>query len=147
MSDREAKRSGELFDSGYYCAESVLLAVAESKGIKSDLIPKIATGFCGGISRTCGLCGAAAGGIMVLNIMTGRNSPHESVEENYALVQKFLDMFESEYGSTNCRKLTGCDLGTQEGQEKFYSGDQMEKCKDYTEGAARMVMSLIESGS
>jgi len=39
-----ANRSRQLFESGYYCAESVLLAVAESQGIKSDLIPKIATG-------------------------------------------------------------------------------------------------------
>ena len=144
MSDRAAKRSRELFDSGYYCAESVLLAIAENKGITSELIPKISTGFCSGISRTCGLCGAVAGGMLALNIMTGRNSPHESVEKNYAIVRKFIEIFESEFGSTNCRQLTGCDLGTQEGQKKFYSGDQMEKCKDYTEEAARMAMSLIE---
>jgi len=52
MTEKTAQRSGELFDSGFWCAESVLLAVAESKGIKSDIIPKIATGFCAGISRT-----------------------------------------------------------------------------------------------
>jgi C_GCAxxG_C_C family probable redox protein len=147
MDDRVSKRSGELFDSGFYCAESVLLSIAESKGIKSDLIPKIATGFCGGISRTSGLCGAVAGGIMALNMMTGRNSPDESVEKNYAVVRKFIEVFESEFGSTNCLQLTGCDLGTGEGQEKFYSGDQMEKCKGYTVEAARIVMSLIEGES
>ena len=55
MNDRVSQRSRELFDSGYYCAESVLLAIAENQGIQSDLIPKIATGFCSGISRTCGM--------------------------------------------------------------------------------------------
>jgi hypothetical protein len=37
-----ANRSRQLFESGFYCAESMLPAVAESQGIKSDLIPKIA---------------------------------------------------------------------------------------------------------
>jgi dihydrofolate reductase len=36
----------------------VLLAIAESQGIQPDLIPRIATGFCSGISRTGGMCGA-----------------------------------------------------------------------------------------
>ncbi|GBD95663.1 MAG TPA: C_GCAxxG_C_C family protein [Nitrospirae bacterium] len=68
----------ELFDSGYYCAENVLLAIAESQGIQSDLIPKIATGFCSGISRTCGMCGALSGAIMSLNLLYGRSSPEEN---------------------------------------------------------------------
>ena len=44
MTDAVSQRIKELFDSGYYCAESVLLTVAEAYGIQSDLIPKIATG-------------------------------------------------------------------------------------------------------
>ena len=81
---------------------------------------------------------------MALNMMTGRSSPDESVEKNYAMVRKFLNMFEIRYGSINCRKLTGCDLGTEEGQKMFYSGDQIEKCKDYTEEATKMTMFLLE---
>ena len=50
MSNETSQRSRELFDSGFYCAESVLLAIAESQGIESDLIPRIATGFCSGIA-------------------------------------------------------------------------------------------------
>jgi len=44
--DQTARRSGELFDQGFCCAESVLQAVAESRDIHSDLIPRIATGLC-----------------------------------------------------------------------------------------------------
>ena len=43
-----AQRSEELFQSGWYCAESVLLAIAEAHGIESEIIPKIATAFCSG---------------------------------------------------------------------------------------------------
>jgi hypothetical protein len=50
--DQVASKSREHFISGYYCAESVLLAVSEAKGIQSDLIPKIASGFCSGMART-----------------------------------------------------------------------------------------------
>ena len=59
MIDEVSKKSGELFASGYCCSESVLTAVAESKGISSDLIPKVATGFCGGIAHTCNICGVS----------------------------------------------------------------------------------------
>ena len=52
MIEQASKRSLELFKSGYFCAESVLLAIAENQGIQSDLIPRIASGFCGGISHT-----------------------------------------------------------------------------------------------
>jgi C_GCAxxG_C_C family probable redox protein len=144
MIDKVSARSGELFYSGLYCAESVLLAIAEGKGIQSPLIPKIATGFCSGLSRTCSLCGAVSGAIMALNLFTGRSSPGESVEDNYAAVRKFLGMFEKKFGSTNCRQLTGCDLGTAEGQEAFKANNLLEQCKRYTEEAARMAMLLIE---
>jgi C_GCAxxG_C_C family probable redox protein len=65
MSEQASQRSIELFTSGYFCAESVLMAIAESQGIQSDLIPKIATGFCSGIARTGSICGAVCGAIMV----------------------------------------------------------------------------------
>jgi hypothetical protein len=65
--DVVACRSGALFQQGFCCAESVLLSVAESRGIHSELIPKIATGLCGGIGRSGGLCGAVSGGVLGLN--------------------------------------------------------------------------------
>jgi hypothetical protein len=51
MSHDVARRSRELFESGFLCAESVLLAVSEAEGVRSDLIPKIATGFCSGMDK------------------------------------------------------------------------------------------------
>jgi hypothetical protein len=57
MSEQASQRSIELFRPGYFCAESVLMAIAESRGIQSDLITKIEAGFCSGIARTGGMCG------------------------------------------------------------------------------------------
>ena len=145
MSDAAAQRSGELFKSGYYCAESVLLAIAEAKGIQSDLIPGIATGFCSGMARTCGVCGAVSGGIMGISLLIGRSSPDESVEENYAAVQKLLSAFEDKFGSTNCYELIACDLNIREGQEIYEANNLDEQCKRYTEEATRLAMQLLSN--
>ena len=137
------KRAEELFGSGLYCAESVLLAVAEHAGIDSQLIPKIATGFCGGMSRTRGVCGAVNGGVMALGLLFGRNSPELAVDNTYGKVQQFLAIFQERYGSINCFDLIGVDLGTEEGREQFKQRGIRSTCQGFTGGAARMVAELI----
>jgi len=143
MDNQAPQRSRELFESGFYCAESVLLAIAESQGIHSDLIPKIASGFCSGTSRTGGMCGAVSGAIMSINLVAGRNSPDESVEFSYTLIQKLISRFEKQYGSVNCRQLTGCDLATETGQQYFVENNLVVSCSQYTEYATRLAVSLI----
>ena len=146
MTDKTSQRSGELFDSGFWCAESVLLAVAESKGIESDLIPKIASGFCAGISRTNQLCGALSGAIMAINLLYGRSKPDESMDKNRFLVQEMIEMFKDKFGSTNCRELTGCDLETEEGYKLYYSNNLNIKCRNFVTEAVSMAILLIEQG-
>jgi C_GCAxxG_C_C family probable redox protein len=121
--------------------------VAESKNIQSDLIPKIATGFCGGIARTSGICGAVSGAVMAINTFYGRNTPDVPYEKSYAPVQKLLKSFAEKFGSTNCKELTGVDLATEEGRKQFYNTNMIEQCKNYTEEATRMAMFLIEGKS
>ena len=137
MENNAPKRARKFFESELYCAESVLLAISEAKGIESDLIPKIATGFCSGMARTGGLCGAVSGG------MIGRNSAKVPVDDNYAVIQKFLAAFEEKFGSTNCMELTECDLNTEEGQTAFEENNQKAQCLDYVEWATRMAMVLM----
>ena len=81
---------------------------------------------------------------MAINIFFGRNEPDGPVDKCYLTVRKMLEIFESKYGSTNCQQLTGCDLGTDEGQEIFRNNNLSEKCKGITEQAAGMVMSIID---
>jgi len=143
MNEQASQRSLELFRSGFFCAESVLLAIAESQGIQSDLLPRIASGFCSGISCTGGMCGAVSGAIMGVNIVAGRNLPSESLEPSYTLTQKLISQFERQYGAVNCRQLIGCDLATEEGQRYFLENHLMERCFQYAQGATRMAISLI----
>ena len=145
MTDTISQRIKELFDSGYYCAESVLLTVAEAYDIQSDLIPKLATGLCAGISRTSNVCGAVTGGVMAIGLLMGRNLPNEPAINTYIPVQKFMDKFEAAFGSTNCRVLTGCDLNTPEGQDYFKVKNIWVECRKYSEEATRIAISIIET--
>ena len=93
------------------------------------------------------MCGAVSGAIMSMNLVFGRSVPTESIETCYINVRKLIDMFESKFGSTNCRQLIGCDLGTEEGRNTFRSNNLIEHCRNYTEEATRMAMSIIEEES
>lgn len=147
MVDEGPQRSGELFDSGFCCGESVLLAVAEARGIRSELIPGIATGFCSGIARTCGLCGAVSGAIMAIGLSLGRSKPDQSVEETYDAVRELVHSFEARFGSANCLELTGADLGTEEGQNAYRASNQGQECTQYVEEATRMAIRLADGRS
>ena len=81
---------------------------------------------------------------MAINIFYGRNLPDESIDKNYTMIKKLINIFESKFGSTNCKQLIGCDLETKEGQKTFKSKNLIEQCKGYTEEATRMAMSIIE---
>jgi C_GCAxxG_C_C family probable redox protein len=145
MAEEAPRRSRELFGKGYYCAESVLLAMAESRGIRSALIPRLATGFCSGVARTCGMCGAVSGAIMGLSLTAGRDLPGQSVEPSYALVAELVRAFRERFGTINCRELTGCDLGTEEGVRAFRENNVGERCASYVGEVTRMAMSLLEA--
>ena len=142
-SDSVGKHAGELFESGWYCAESVLLSIAEASGEQSHLIPRISTGLCGGVSRTCDTCGAVTGGVLGIGILLGRTSPDAEVEACYAAVQEFKKNFEAGYGSVNCEVITGCDLGTDAGQSKFKDSDQKKRCQAITANAAKLAMDAV----
>lgn len=144
MSSDPVQLSKDYFTSGFGCAESVLKAIAEAKGIKSDLIPRIASGFCGGIAHTGGMCGALTGGIMALNLIYGRDTASQSKDLNYQKVQQLVHAFKSRFVTMNCSELTGCDLSTEEGKAQFSLLQRHEKCTEITAETTRMVLHLID---
>lgn len=143
MSEEVVARSVELFNSGLFCAESVLLAIAEGRGVDCKLIPRIATGFCSGIARSGGLCGALSGAILALGLVAGRDTADQPIGPTYDLVREVLGGFESRFGGTSCIELTGCDLATDEGQRRFLEAKQHEACTEYVGEATRLVLATI----
>lgn len=86
------------------------------------------------------MCGAVSGGMMAINLQSGRNFPEQPIEENYAQIRKFLQAFEDKFGSTNCLELIGCDLGTEEGQKAFKENNCIDLCSQFVEEATRLAL-------
>ncbi len=144
IQEQAIQRARELFQSEYNCAESVLMAIAENQRIGSEWIPRLATGFGGGIARTGQLCGALSGAIIGLGLELGRDKPDVKPDEFYAKVQKLLADFEAAHGAIHCRALIQLDLTTAEGRADFQARGTAAQCLDYVEEAARRALILLE---
>ena len=142
------RRSAEdSFASGLYCAESVVLALADAQDIKSDLLPKVATAFCSGMGRMSGTCGALTGAIMGLSLALGRSEASQPVQPSYVAAQRLIREFELEFGARDCHVLLGCDLNTPEGQAMFRENRLSELCVKYTGKAAEIAARIISKAS
>lgn len=142
MRTKTSEKAVELFDSGFNCAEAVLLAISKEFNQKSSLIPRIATGFGAGVGRSGQICGALSGAVMAIGLLKGCDRGEEEREKRnaaYENVQQMVKAFEKEFGSSQCRMLTQCDLQTKEGQEKYRREELRKKlcpkfvgwCADY----------------
>jgi C_GCAxxG_C_C family probable redox protein len=136
--------AGRRMDAGWMCAESVLAALARRQGVESALLPAIATGFCGGVSRRGGMCGAVSGAVMAISLVGGRRSATDSREETYAAVQSLIDGFAKEFGSINCPELIGVDLGAEQGRAEFRARGLIKRCHGFTCRAAEMAAEIID---
>ncbi|MEF2145801.1 MAG: C-GCAxxG-C-C family protein [Desulfovibrionaceae bacterium] len=142
--------AAELFGSGPLCGEAVLRAVAEAKGLRSELVPGAATGFCSGLARTGGPCGALLGAVLAVNMLTGRRNPEasdrslEELHENYGRVQEVVRGFTERFGAMDCTSLCGCDLSTPEGQKKFREGNVYTVCREFVRVAAELAENVLE---
>lgn len=145
--DETSREARALYDNGLYCAEAVLLAVAKAQDIESDLLPALATGFCGGLSRTSGPCGAVTGAIMGLGLAYGRDRGGESVDQAYAATRALIARFTHEFNSTDCSALLGCDLGTEDGRRSFNEQNLSERCRGFSGAAARIAAEILNDPS
>jgi C_GCAxxG_C_C family probable redox protein len=122
----------------------VLLAAAHQQGIESDLIPKIATGFCSGVAQTGGMCGALSGAILALSMVHGRGTNGDDRTFLYEKIKKLVWAFEDQFGSDNCSQLLDLDLGTEQGQAEYKARNLYPQCEGYVREAARLVGELMK---
>ena len=142
---RVVKRCRELFDGGLFCAESVLLAFAEEQGLDSEIMPGIATGFCGGVARTAGICGAVSGGVMAIGLVAGRSVAADSELRCSGLVPQRHREFAARFGSVNCAELLGLHLGVPEELERYRAeGLLQSRCALFAEGAAQITATILK---
>lgn len=143
MTDDIKTSAESYFNNGLMCAESVVLSLTKAHGIESDILPKAATAFCGGMSHTCGTCGAVTGAVMGISAILGRDDAESSAAETYAAAGALIAKFEEEFGTRNCHELLECDLGSREGQRMFLKQGLREKCTSYTGRAAELAEEVL----
>ncbi len=138
-----SQHAGELFLSGYNCAQSVLLSFADDLKFSKELAQKLAAGFGGGMGKQQETCGAVTGAIMVLGLLKGEevNNNEELKAAAYGSVKELSRDFISAYKTTQCRELIGCDLNTPEGSEKFKEEKIME---NVCAGCVRKAVEIVE---
>ncbi len=128
------------FKEGNACSETILLFFADSNHIKSEIIPKIASGFGGGVARMGSVCGALTGAIMAIGLKYGRSnaSDKEAYELCLKKSSKFYKKFKKEFGSILCFDLINCDLSTSKGRHNYRKRDlKEEKCSNYVKRARK----------
>lgn len=149
QADAEAvgRRARALFDAApnLLCAESVFLALAEGLGVDSPLVPRLATGFCSGLARTDGPCGAFSGGVLGLGLALGRDTGHDGLDRAYAAVQEFRQVFVGRFGGDACTRICGCRLDTDEGRKAFGPSGAKARCLDVVEWAAAQVVRILHN--
>ena len=116
--------------------------------IESEIIPRIASCFGGGIGNTGAVCGAVAGAVMAIGLKKERGDTMEDWLRISAVAQEFRRRFEAEMGSINCRELTGADLSTEEGLKQYMSSDTlMTVCFPAVGLAYRLVVNMLKETS
>ena len=132
------------FNAGFSCAEAVFLVGCERIGVDSDLIPRVATAFGGGLSRSKSMCGALAGAAMVLSVKYGRSVPSDDRTALVARVQELVADFRSNFGSEGCYDITGLDFNTPEGQAEYRGRVHTEVCTNVVAFCLRRALELCD---
>jgi C_GCAxxG_C_C family probable redox protein len=108
----KAKNASELFCSGLYCSQAVLMTFCEDYGMDKETSLRISCGLNSG-ARCSDICGAASGAILVIGLKHGDSNELCNKE-----TEEFLKRFKEKCGGIACRDILGCDISTPEGKAK-----------------------------
>jgi C_GCAxxG_C_C family probable redox protein len=122
------------------------LSFKEYLGIKDSLLPKLASGFGGGIGRKGSLCGAFTGSIMAIGMKMGRtdSKDKDGAAKVYSKCQEFWGQFEKEFGSNLCYDLIQVHLDNEGERQKWLASGGMEKCSRIVEKTAQMLCEYMK---
>jgi C_GCAxxG_C_C family probable redox protein len=144
--DELCEKAKKRFDEGYNCAQSVLLTMLEHWDCRNELVPKIASGFGGGIGRCGSVCGALTGGIMAIGAKYGTNEPSlEKRLKSYELARMLYKQFERKHETVLCRDLIGYNLSDSRELEKARKARVFEeKCSEFIGTVVQILLDLAE---
>ena len=136
----------EYLASGYNCAQSVLKAVLEEKGIFFEEAMSLSSGFGGGIAGEGRTCGAVSGAIMAIGVLNGLNSKDvmQSKERTYKLSSVLIERLKEKFETTQCYELIGVDMKDAEAKKAARErGVFSDQCSAFVATSVKIVLDLF----
>jgi len=101
------KDAVEIFTQGFACSESVIYAIRKHFDIElSDDAIAMSSGFPWGLGGGGCICGALAGGTMMIGYFFGRRIPGDpKINKCFELTKELHDYFKDTNGAACCRVL------------------------------------------
>jgi hypothetical protein len=168
--DRRADYSrlyAHLVENEFHCAQAVLRHLGYSPTKEQELFDAVAA-FLGGTLFMGKTCSAFTAGVMATGLRAGE------IENSYLRVMRLLAImtaggnaiderlnkfnrsmnrgyrlsrwFEKEFGSTQCREVTGCDFSEASGLSDFIDGGQITRCQEIAVRVAEKVKRMLAPG-
>jgi C_GCAxxG_C_C family probable redox protein len=120
--------------------------VCQEFGLESGntVIPRIASGFAGGIGNSGAVCGAVVGAVMAISLKLGRADTMQGMLENLRVSLEFRRRFQGEMGEIGCRELTGLDLSNEQDVAQLMRSDIPQRvCFPAVGAAYRLAVELL----
>lgn len=137
-----------LFESGYNCAQSVVLAFSDLTDADEKMLARLSSSFGGGMGRLREVCGAVSGAFMVLGLLYGYDGAETGAKkaEHYMMIQHFAERFSNETGSIVCRELLGLDKKKDSPIPDKRTAEYYKKrpCKELVGLSAEILEEMIE---
>ena len=113
-----------------------MLAVGEHKlGRMEPQSIRLSTPFGGGVGGTREeLCGALAGGLMVIGALYGRTDSRQNDEQAYALAKQYREAFLAAFGHTICAPI----------REAYAKPDGSHGCDKVVAIVSRLLLGVLE---
>ena len=115
--------------------------------MKGGVDPRPAFALGGGVGNAGDVCGAVLGGAVAVGELVGDHVADVQKAKDRAreLVLPFYRDFQAQFGSVDCRPLSGFDLSTEEGFQAYKSSTAKdERCRKLVVYAVRRLLPLAE---
>jgi C_GCAxxG_C_C family probable redox protein len=150
---------------GFHCADAVFAELSESVAAPAEL-RDATTCFLGGTLFTGMTCSALTAGVMAIGLAQGKiedsrlrvgrmlatmAAGRDATADRLNAFNPVMNLghelaawFEDEFGSTQCRVLTGCDFASTDGVRKYVESDGTAGCERIARGVAARVTELLD---
>jgi len=142
----ETARSYFLTEENIYgCAETTFMVLKQVYGLPEPGDSSAAMVLNGGVAYGGGVCGAISGAAMAVGMLAERRIPDHKLAKRTArrLIMRYMDRFQAEYNSVNCKGLIELDIRDEEQHHTFIeSGIWRTVCMGQIEFALRELAEL-----